>query len=87
MQTLSRDVNPDYYDLIREFATLTGCPVVVNTSVNVRGEPILCTPMDAHTRFMRTHIDALVFGQFLLHKTEQPAWKETADWKQEFQLD
>jgi carbamoyltransferase len=87
VQTVSRDVNPDYYDLIAQFETLTGCPVVVNTSFNVRGEPIVCTPQDAHTCFMRTHIDALVLGPYLLHKAEQPAWKETADWKQEFQLD
>jgi carbamoyltransferase len=87
VQTVSREVNPDYYDLIQEFEKLTGCPVVVNTSFNVRGEPIVCTPKDAHTCFMRTHIDALVLGPFLLHKAEQPAWKETQNWKQEFQLD
>jgi len=87
VQTVSRDVSPDYYDLIREFDKLTGCPVLVNTSFNVRGEPIVCSPKDAHTCFMRTHIDALVLGPFLLHKTEQPAWEETQNWKQEFQLD
>jgi len=87
VQTVSRDVNPDYYDLIQTFERLTGCPVVVNTSFNVRGEPIVCTPKDAHTCFMRTHIDALVLGSFLLHKQEQPVWKETQDWRQEFQLD
>ena len=87
VQTVSRDVNPDYYDLIAQFEKLTSCPVVVNTSFNVRGEPIVCTPRDAHTCFMRTHIDALVLGPYLLHKAEQPAWKETEDWKHEFQLD
>jgi len=87
VQTVSRDVSPDYYDLIREFEKLTGCPVVVNTSFNVRGEPIVCSPKDAHTCFMRTHIDALVLGPFLLRKEEQPAWEETQNWKQEFQLD
>jgi carbamoyltransferase len=87
VQTVSRDVNPDYYDVIAQFDKLTGCPVVVNTSFNVRGEPIVCTPQDAHTCFMRTHIDALVLGPFLLHKSEQPAWKETQNWQQEFQLD
>ena len=61
--------------------------MVVNTSFNVRGEPIVCTPEDAHTCFMRTHIDDLVLGPFLLDKAEQPEWKETQDWKQEFQLD
>ena len=87
VQTVSRDVNPDYYDLIAAFEKLTGCPVVVNTSFNVRGEPIVCTPKDAYTCFMRTHIDALVLGPFILQKSEQPVWKETQNWKQEFQLD
>jgi carbamoyltransferase len=87
VQTVCRDDNPDYYDLIREFECLTGCPVVVNTSFNVRGEPIVCTPQDAHTCFMRTHIDYLVLGPFLLDKTKQPAWEEKQDWRSEFQLD
>jgi carbamoyltransferase len=87
VQTVSRDVSPNYYDLIREFERLTGCPVVVNTSFNVRGEPIVCTPTDAHRCFMRTHIDYLVMGPFLLDKKAQPAWKQAKDWQQEFQLD
>lgn len=87
VQTVSRDVSPDYYDLIREFEKITGCPLLVNTSFNVRGEPIVCTPKDAHTCFMRTHIDALVLGPFLLHKEEQDEWKETNDWRWEFALD
>jgi carbamoyltransferase len=87
VQTVSRDVNPDYYDLIRAFEERTGCGVLVNTSFNVRGEPIVCTPADAHRCFMRTHIDYLVLGPFLLDKTRQPEWKETTDWRREFQLD
>ncbi len=87
IQTVSRDTNPNYYDLIRAFEALTGCAVLVNTSFNVRGEPIVCTPEDAYRCFMRTHIDHLVLWPFLLDKTAQPDWKETADWKQEFQLD
>jgi carbamoyltransferase len=87
VQTVARETNPDYYDLILEFEALTGCPVLVNTSFNVRGEPIVCTPADAYQCFMRTHIDWLVLGPFLLDKTTQPAWKETANWQQEFQLD
>ena len=87
VQTISRDTNPDYYDLVREFDTLTGCPVIVNTSFNVRGEPIVCSPEDAYRCFMRTHIDCLVLGQFYLEKAAQPAWKEEGDWKTEFQLD
>jgi len=84
IQTVSRDMNQDYYDLIHEFEKLTGCPVVVNTSFNVRGEPIVCTPKDAYTCFMRTHLDALVLGPYLLHKDEQDEWKETGDWRWEF---
>ena len=87
IQTVSRDTNPNYYDLIREFERQTGCPVLVNTSFNVRGEPIVCTPADAYRCFMRTHIDYLVLGPFLLAKEEQPEWKETGEWRQEFQLD
>jgi carbamoyltransferase len=87
IQTVSRDTSPDYYDLIQEFEALTGCAVLVNTSFNVRGEPIVCTPEDAYRCFMRTHIDCLVLGPFLLKKEAQPTWKETANWKQEFQLD
>jgi carbamoyltransferase len=87
VQTVSRDTNPDYYDLLKEFESQTGCPVLVNTSFNVRGEPIVCTPEDAHRCFMRTHIDALVLGPFLLTKEGQPEWKEAGNWRQEFQLD
>jgi carbamoyltransferase len=61
--------------------------VVVNTSFNVRGEPIVCTPEDAYRCFMRTHIDHLVLGPFLLDKTAQPAWQEKSNWQREFQLD
>src|SRR5947207_2551900 len=87
VQTVARDTNANYYDLIREFERLTGCPVLVNTSFNVRGEPIVCTPEDAYRCFLRTHIDHLVLGPFLLDKTRQPAWKESGEWQQEFQLD
>ena len=87
IQTVARDTNPNYYDLIREFEHLTGCPVLVNTSFNVRGEPIVCTPADAYRCFMRTHIDYLVLGPFLLDKTQQPEWQESGDWRREFQLD
>jgi carbamoyltransferase len=87
IQTVERSTNPDYYDLIAEFERLTGCAVVVNTSFNVRGEPIVCTPEDAYQCFMRTHIDHLVLGPFVLDKAEQPEWKEKSDWRSEFQLD
>jgi carbamoyltransferase len=61
--------------------------VLVNTSFNVRGEPIVCTPEDAYRCFMRTHMDVLVLGPFVLEKAAQPAWKESTAWQQEFQLD
>ena len=87
IQTVSRDTNPNYYDLIKEFERLTGCAVLVNTSFNVRGEPIVCAPADAYRCFMRTHIDYLVLGPFLLDKAHQPEWKESGEWQREFQLD
>ena len=79
--------NPDYYALIKAFEERTGCGVVVNTSFNVRGEPIVCTPEDAYTCFMRTEMDHLVVGPFLLDKTEQPEWSEETDWRDEIALD
>ena len=87
VQTVSRDTSPDYYDLIKAFDDLTGCGVLVNTSFNVRGEPIVCTPEDAYRCFMRTDIDHLVVGPFLLSKTDQPEWEEEVDWKEQSQLD
>ena len=87
IQTVSREDNPLYHELLRAFEALTGCGVLVNTSFNVRGEPIVCTPEDAYRCFMRTHIDYLVMGPFLLDKKEQPEWKDTGDWRREFQLD
>ena len=87
VQTVDRTTNPDYYDLIKAFEKRTGCGVIVNTSFNVRGEPIVCTPEDAYRCFMRTDMDYLVLGRFLLDKTCQPQWKEVGDWRNEFQLD
>lgn len=87
IQTVEEETSPRYHALIREFERLTGCGLLVNTSFNVRGEPIVCTPADAYRCFMRTHIDALVLFPFLLLKGDQPAWKETGNWQKEFQLD
>jgi len=87
IQTVSRETNPNYYDLIAAFEQRTGCAVLVNTSFNVRGEPIVCTPADAYQCFMRTHIDYLVLGPFLLDKQAQPTWEETDEWRKEFTLD
>jgi carbamoyltransferase len=87
VQTVDRQRNANYFDLISEFERLTGCGVVVNTSFNVRGEPIVCTPADAYRCFMRTHIDYLVLWPFLLDKRDQPEWKESEEWLKTFQLD
>jgi len=87
IQTVDATTNPHYHALISEFERRTGCPVIVNTSFNVRGEPIVCTPADAYACFMRTHIDYLVLGPYLLEKSTQPEWKETEDWRTRFQLD
>jgi carbamoyltransferase len=87
IQTVTHATNPHYYDLIKAFERQTGCGVVVNTSFNVRGEPIVCTPEDAYQCFMRTHIDYLVLGPYLLDKRTQPKWSETHEWQREFQLD
>jgi len=87
VQTVTRETNPDYHALLAEFERQTGCAVLVNTSFNVRGEPIVMTPLDAYRCFMRTHIDCLVLGNHLLFKGDQPEWKEEGDWRTEFQLD
>jgi carbamoyltransferase len=87
IQTVEAETNPNYHALLQEFERLTGCAVLVNTSFNVRGEPIVCTPADAYRCFMRTHIDALVLYPFLLDKESQPEWKETENWQQQFELD
>jgi carbamoyltransferase len=87
VQTVSPETSPEYYGLIKAFEELTGCGVVVNTSFNVRGEPIVCTPEEAYRCFMRTDIDHLVTGPFLMAKEDQPEWHEEGDWRDEFQLD
>lgn len=87
IQSVSRKTNPRYWELIRQFKKQTGYGVIVNTSFNVRGEPIVCTPDDAHRCFMRTEMDFLVVGNYVLDKKEQPPLKETGDWRSEFKLD
>ncbi|MFZ6010677.1 MAG: carbamoyltransferase [Bacteroidota bacterium] len=87
IQTVHRETNPKYYELIQEFKKLTGYGVIVNTSFNVRGEPIICTPEDAYRCFMRTEMDFLVIGNFVFDKKQQPAWQEKDNWKEEFTLD
>jgi len=87
VQTVAREDNPLYYDTIEAFYKKTGCPLVINTSFNVRGEPIVCSPEDAYKCFMRTKMDYLIMGNFLLDKREQPPLKEDFDWMKEFQPD
>jgi carbamoyltransferase len=87
VQTVSRRTNPLYHELISRFEQDHGCPVIINTSFNVRGEPIVCTPEDAWRCFMRTNMDYLVLGPFLLSKSEQPSLEEEGDWRKEFELD
>ncbi|HJQ82793.1 MAG TPA: carbamoyltransferase [Candidatus Binatia bacterium] len=87
IQTVHRETNPTYHALLSRFDQLTGCPVLVNTSFNVRGEPIVCTPRDAYLCFMRTEMDNLVLGPYLLEKAKQPPLRDDVDWRSEYQLD
>ncbi len=87
IQSVNAEVNPRYAALIRAFDDLESCPVIVNTSFNVRGEPIVCTPEDAYRCFMRTEMDYLVLGPFLIAKADQPEWTETRDWSSEYPPD
>ncbi len=86
VQTVT-EANGAYHDLLRAFDEATGCAVLVNTSFNVRGEPIVCTPEDAYRCFMRTEMDHLVMGRFLLDKREQPPLTGDGDWRREHELD
>lgn len=87
LQTVHEETNPRYHKLLKEFQNQTGCGVIVNTSFNVRGEPIVCTPEDAYRCFMRTEMDHLVIENFLLDKRDQPHWEEKHPWQEEFELD
>jgi carbamoyltransferase len=87
VQTVHEETNPRYHGLLKAFEQLTGCGVLVNTSFNVRGEPIVCTPTDAYRCFMRTEMDYLVVENFFLDKKEQPDWEIDTSWKDEFELD
>jgi carbamoyltransferase len=87
LQTVNRAQSPEFHAILRAFEELTGCPVLINTSFNVRGEPIVCTPEDAYRCFMRTEMDHLVLGSFLLDKADQPAWTESARWQEDLVLD
>ena len=84
---MHQDTNPRFHGLLKAFEDRTGCGVLVNTSFNVRGEPIVCTAEDAYRCFMRTDMDYLVVENFLLEKTDQPIRKQDEAWKTEFELD
>ncbi|MGB5218855.1 MAG: carbamoyltransferase [Smithella sp.] len=87
VQTVDPETNPRFYALLKAFETQTGCGVLVNTSFNVRGEPIVCSPTDAYRCFMRTEMDYLVIENFLMDKKDQPARAQDESWKKEFELD
>jgi carbamoyltransferase len=87
LQTIKRQDHPVFHDLIAEFDRRTGCPVLINTSFNVRGEPIVCSPEDAYLCFMRTNMDALVLGNQILLKEQQPELHEDIDWRERYALD
>jgi carbamoyltransferase len=87
LQTAHEETNPYYYKMIRAFKDLTGCPVIINTSFNVRGEPIVCSPEDAYKCFMRTEMDHLVMENYILDKKDQTVLNDDIDWQKEFELD
>ncbi len=87
IQTVDREYNPIYYEMMKKFDEKYGCPVIINTSFNIRGEPIVCTPEDAYLCFMRTNMDYLLLGNFLLEKKEQKPLEKDIDWLKEFELD
>lgn len=86
LQTVHRETNPRFWQLINDFKQLTGYGVLVNTSFNVRGEPVVCTPEDAYRCFMRTEMDYLVMGNYLFRKQDQPPWDEK-DWRKQIGSD
>ena len=87
IQTVRHETNPFYWEIIEAFRQKTGCPVIVNTSFNVRGEPIVCSPEDSYRCFMRTEMDFLVLETCILDKKEQPVFQDTENWRTQFKLD
>jgi len=87
IQTVHETTHPRYYALLKAFEAKTGCGVIVNTSFNVRGEPIVCTPADAYRCFMRTELDLLVLENCVLEKAQQKPLEGDSDWRKEFELD
>jgi carbamoyltransferase len=87
VQSVSAETNPFYHEVLKKFEQLKGCPLIINTSFNVRGEPIVCTPEDAYRCFIHTNMDYLVIGSFLLDKKEQPVKHIEPDWEKQFEPD
>ena len=87
IQSVNKEDNHNYHKLISKFFEKTKCPVIVNTSFNVRGEPIVESPLDAYKCFMRTEMDILVLGNFILYKNEQPEFHADINWQEEYELD
>jgi carbamoyltransferase len=87
IQTVNPERNGRYYEVIKAFEELTGYGIIINTSFNVRGEPIVCTPQDAYQCFMRTEMDYLVLESFLLDKKDQPPWQEKENWQETYEVD
>ena len=87
IQSVSSETNPKFHELLSNFKAKTGHGIVINTSFNVRGEPIVCTPEDAYRCFMRTEMDFLIIENYFFDKKQQPDWQKTDNWKEEFTLD
>jgi carbamoyltransferase len=87
IQTIHKETNPKYHGLVSEFFKKTGCPVIVNTSFNVRGEPIVCTSEDSYKCFMRTEMDVLVIENYIFYKEEQPSFEDKEKWMEQYELD
>ena len=87
IQTVHKETNATFYNLLQSFKQLTGCAVLINTSFNVRNEPVVCTPVEAYQCFMRTEMDYLIIENFLFRKQEQPKWKEDENWKNKYKAD
>ena len=87
IQTVHKETNKRYWQLIKAFKDLTGYSLIVNTSFNVRGEPIVCTPEDSYRCFMRTEMDWLVVENFVFYKKDQPKWEENENWQNTYELD
>ncbi|MFM6972406.1 MAG: carbamoyltransferase C-terminal domain-containing protein, partial [Alphaproteobacteria bacterium] len=87
IQTVSQKTNPKFHQLLKKFEEKTGCSVLINTSFNVRGEPIVCSPEDSYKCFMRTEMDVLAIENFILLKEDQPKFDDKENWLKTFELD